>query len=561
MKLLESWGEVPWGLFTRQRTHLLNALLHSNPLTFMVWIQLKEQNTKHGFTKKPRRQDVLNHTNIVTIHDLGKSDDVAYIAMELMEGRELQNVIGEKRRLPICETLNIMSQVADALAFAHHHDIVHRDIKPSNIMLLSNGHVKIVDFGIAQMKSSLSLTKVGMIVGSPLYMSPEQAKGTSIAAQSDIFSLGIVLYELLTGRLPFSGENADSVMYQIVHETPPKPSSLNPDIPDILDDIVSKCLEKKPEERYQNAQKLADDLRSCREMLLHSKFGLDNFLVAKRYLKNFAVPGGVSQNFVIISSFLAILIIFVLDMIMITDARIQMHMLYIFPLIMIGFHCERERLVYFAVTLALLLQGITLMLYANFPKLSDIILAALVIPSNILVVYMSRIARINFLEVGHLASFDGLTGLHNRLTFESIIEMEISRQKLNGGVFSFVVVDLDHFKELNDSRGYLAGDNVLKTLATILRENFRQNDTIARIGGDEFAILLSSTDSTDCESLCKQLTVKISNRMYESSYSVSASIGYLTFEQAPASIAEVFNMTENAMHAAQKIDKGYEVSD
>jgi diguanylate cyclase (GGDEF)-like protein len=514
----------------------------------------------HGLDKKQREEyearfyqeakaaGRLNHTNIVTIHDLGKSGDVAYIAMELMKGRELHNVTGDHRRLPIDDTLNIISQVADALSFAHHYGIVHRDIKPSNIMVLSDGHVKIADFGIAQMTASLIQTQTGIIMGSPLYMSPEQVMGTAITSKTDIFSLGIVLYELLTGQRPFSGENANSVMYQIVNEVPSKPSTLNPDIPDILDGIVSKCLEKKPGNRYQNAQRLADDLRSCREMLMHSKVGLDNHFMTNKHLKSFAVPGGVSQNLVIFGSFLAIVAIFILDII--TDATIQLNMLYILPLIIIGFHCERKKIVNTAVMLALLLQGITILSYANFPIFSAIILATLIFPSNIWVVYIARIARTNFLEVGHLASFDGLTGLHNRLTFESITEMEIMRQKRNGGVFSFAVIDIDNFKGFNESKGYLAGDEALKLLANIMREHIQQSDTIARIGGDEFAILMPGTESADCELVCKQLAVKISNGLADASFAVSTSIGHLTFEQAPASIAEVFDKSEKAMHAS-----------
>jgi diguanylate cyclase (GGDEF)-like protein len=507
------------------------------------------------FYQEAKAAGRLNHTNIVTIHDLGNSDDVAYIAMELMEGRELHNVIGDKRRLPINETLNITCQVADALAFAHQHSIVHRDIKPSNIMVLSNGHVKIADFGIAKLDSS-SLTQVGMIMGSPLYMSPEQVRGASITSQSDIFSLGIVLYELLTGRRPFSGDNANSVMRQIAHEIPPKPSSLNPDIPGMLDDIVSKCLEKNPVDRYKNAKKLADDLRLCRETLLHSKVQQNSHFLNSKQLKRFAIPGGVSQNFVLISFYLAIGAIFLLDEI--TDATIQMHMLYLLPLIMIGFHCERVRLVHTAVMLALLLQGIHLVTDA-IPIFSKSVLAVLILTSNILVVYMARIARTNIVEVGHLASFDGLTGLRNRLSFESITEMEIERQKRHGGVFSFAVIDFDNFKYLNDSRGYLAGDEALKLLANILREHIRPSDTIARIGGDEFAILMPGSDADDCESFCKQLSVKVANRMVDASFPVSTSIGYVTFEQAPASIAEAFDMTEKAMHVAQKGDKGHVV--
>ena len=275
-EIIEELGRGAMGVVYKANDPLIERLVAIKAIDLQSLDKKQREEYEARFYQEAKAAGRLNHPNIVTIHDLGESNDVAYIAMELMEGRELHNVIGEKR-LPIDEVLNIVIQVSDALAFAHQHGIVHRDIKPSNIMVLNDNHVKIADFGIAQMDSysSLLLTQVGMIVGSPLYMSPEQVKGASITSQSDIFSLGIVLYELLTGRRPFSGENVNSVMYQIVNEIPPKPSSLNSDVPAMLDMIVAKCLEKKLEDRCQSAKELADDLRSCRMMLLQSKGNLD----------------------------------------------------------------------------------------------------------------------------------------------------------------------------------------------------------------------------------------------------------------------------------------------
>jgi diguanylate cyclase (GGDEF)-like protein len=344
-------------------------------------------------------------------------------------------------------------------------------------------------------------------------------------------------------------------MYQIVNETPPKPSSLNPDIPEMLDDIVCKCLEKNPVDRYKSAKQLADDLRLCRETLLHSKDRQNSHFLKSNQFKRLAIPGGVPQNQVLTGSFVAMVIIFIFDII--TDDTIQMHLLYIFPLIMIGFHCERKLLVNTGVALALALQAITLLSYSDtIPVFSKLVLTSLILPTNILVVYMSRIARENFLEVGRLTTFDGLTGLHNRLTFESITETEITRQKNKGGVFSFAVIDIDNFKNLNDSRGYLAGDETLRLLANILRQHIRSSDTVARIGGDEFAILMPNSDTADCESFCNHLAVKVADGMAAASLPVNTSIGHVTFEQAPASIAEVFDMTEKALHAAQQKVKG-----
>ena len=555
-EIIEELGRGAMGIVYKANDPLIERFVAIKSINLQILPEKEKDAYKARFYQEAKAAGHLNHPNIVTIHDLGESGDTAYIAMELMEGRELQAILDSGKHLLIEEVLNIAAQVAAGLFYAHQRGIVHRDIKPSNIMVLGDNHVKIADFGIARMGSSLALTKTGMIIGSPLYMSPEQISSEPIDARSDIFSLGIVMYQMLTGRVPFPGDNAHSVMFGIVNEDPPKPSSLNPEVPDALDQIVARCLAKKPDERYRNADELADDLHACRERLLHAQTGFDqSFLVRAHFnrLKRLTIPGAVSPNFVAIGSFIAMGLIFAVDMA--TKTRIQMHMLYIFPLIMISFHCERMRLVSTAVTLSLLLQGIML-LSNDLSALSKLALAILVLPSNIMIAYVSRIARTNFLEVGHLASFDRLTGLRNRLSFESITDMELERQKQYGGVFSFVFVDIDNLKEVNNSRGYLGGDDALKLLAGIIREHIQPSDTVARLGGDEFAILMPNTQATDCELLCKRLSASIAERMKEAVLPVSTSIGYATFEQAPVSISEIFLRAENAMHVAQKSGKG-----
>jgi serine/threonine-protein kinase len=157
--------------------------------------------------------------------------------------------------------------VALGLAYAHEHGIVHRDVKPSNIMMIRDGHVKITDFGIARMESAAVRTQTGMVLGSPKYMSPEQVMGKLIDQRSDIFSLGVMLYEMLTGKAPFVGENVNAIMYQTLNGVPPPPSTVNPDVPDMLNFIVAKALAKSLDDRYQNAKDLANDLRACRESL------------------------------------------------------------------------------------------------------------------------------------------------------------------------------------------------------------------------------------------------------------------------------------------------------
>ena len=206
----------------------------------------------------------LNHPNIVTIYDVGKTDQVAYMAMEFLEGNELKDIIASGQLPSPDAVVDIISQVADGLWFAHQQDIVHRDVKPSNIMVLGGGIAKITDFGIARLPNSAVKTMTGLILGSPRYMSPEQVIGKSIDARSDIFSLGVVLYEALTGVAPFDGDNVNAIMYATVNTSPPPPSQHNRQVPAMLDLIVAKALAKLLEDRYQTVKEFADDLREVR---------------------------------------------------------------------------------------------------------------------------------------------------------------------------------------------------------------------------------------------------------------------------------------------------------
>jgi diguanylate cyclase (GGDEF)-like protein len=549
-------GRGAMGIVYKAHDPLIERFVAIKTINLQTLPEKERESYEARFYQEAKAAGHLNHPNIVTIHDLGRSGDMAYIAMELMEGRELQAILDSGKRLLIEEVLNIAIQVANGLFYAHQRGIVHRDIKPSNIMVLGDNRVKIADFGIARISSSMSVTKSGMIIGSPLYMSPEQIQNQSVTARSDIFSLGIVLYQMLTGRLPFSGDNVNSVMFRIVNEVPPKPSLLNPEIPDALDQIVSRCLAKKPDNRYVNADKLADDLRSCRDKLLHDRAGLDHPLISNaqlKHLRRLTIPGAVSQNSVVVISYLAIALIFMADII--TPSTIQFQLFYIFPLILISFHCERLILVKAAVILTILLQSFHLLTDGTLPIYSRCTLTIMVLLTNVLVAYVSRVARANFLEVGHLASFDGLTGLRNRLSFESITNMEVERQRYNGSVLSFAHIDLDNFRELNESRGFAVGDQVLKLIANSILQNVRKFDTAARIGGDEFAILMPNTELADCESFCKQISDRIAKVMEDKALPVSISIGYVTFNNAPASISEIFHKAENAMFVAHASGK------
>ena len=276
-EIIEQLGRGEMGIVYKAHDPLIDRFVAIKAIDLQGLNDDEREEYETRFYQEAKAAGRLNHPNIFTIYDLGESGNVAYIAMELMEEPDLQSIIANNQRLPINDALDITFQVAIALAYANQHGVVvHRDIKPSNIMVLRDKHVKIADFGIAKMASSLLRTKTGMIIGTPLYMSPEQVLSHSIDSRSDIFSLGIVLYQLLTGQLPFNGETPNSIMYQIVNEGPQKPSLLNPEIPENLDIIVSKCLAKKPEDRYQSADELAGDLHSCRTKLPHTQTGIDH---------------------------------------------------------------------------------------------------------------------------------------------------------------------------------------------------------------------------------------------------------------------------------------------
>ena len=225
------------------------------------------------FYQEAKAAGGLSHPNIITVYDVGNSDDVAYMAMEFLEGSELNDLTGEGRRLPVEMAADIAAQVADGLGYAHQRGVVHRDIKPANIMIVHNGPTKITDFGIARMRHSEVRTQTGMLLGSPRYMSPEVVVGKRADGRSDIYSLGIILYEMLTGAAPFSGETMSALMFQTVNFVPPAPSAVNPAVPPMLDFIVAKMLAKQLDERYQDAREIASDLRECLAQLRQTKVG------------------------------------------------------------------------------------------------------------------------------------------------------------------------------------------------------------------------------------------------------------------------------------------------
>lgn len=269
-EILSELGQGAMGVVYKATDPLIDRVVAIKTINLSLAQEEKEE-YEARFYQEAKAAGRLSHPNIVTIYDVGKSGDVAYIAMEFLQGRELRDILNDGELMPVDQVLDVVSQVAKGLAYAHEHGIVHRDVKPSNIMVIRDGHVKITDFGIARMESAAVRTQTGMVLGSPKYMSPEQVMGKFIDQRSDNFSLGVMLYEMLTGQAPFNGENVNAIMYQTLNVTPPPPSTLNPSVPDMLNFIVAKALAKDVDDRYQNAKDFAADLKACRETVLRDK--------------------------------------------------------------------------------------------------------------------------------------------------------------------------------------------------------------------------------------------------------------------------------------------------
>ena len=213
---------------------------------------------RERFVREAQTAGILSHPNIVTIHDIGEDTDsrASFIAMEYIEGRNLKSLITEKNKFSWDEIADLIAQIGETLDYAHRKGIIHRDIKPANIILTTDGKVKITDFGIAKVASS-NLTTTGQFLGTPNYMSPEQVSGAPVDGRSDIFSLGVVLYELLTNRKPFQGDNLTAISYKIVHEDFTPPAELSSEVPPEFNPIVARAMAKDPWNRYQRGKDMA----------------------------------------------------------------------------------------------------------------------------------------------------------------------------------------------------------------------------------------------------------------------------------------------------------------
>ena len=232
------------------------------------------QEVKNRFFREAETAGRLTHPSIVTIYDAGEEHDLAYIAMEFLKGSDLTGYIKKDRLLPIGKVLDLIKRAAEGLGYAHANNVVHRDIKPANIMWdPKTDSMKITDFGIARITDS-SKTKTGLVLGTPSYMSPEQLAGKKISGQSDLFSLGVMMYQMVTGEVPFKGDSMATLMYKITNEQHASPDTINPQVPRCVCIIINRAMEKDTRKRYKTGMQMSEDIGKCQKIIAAERKGL-----------------------------------------------------------------------------------------------------------------------------------------------------------------------------------------------------------------------------------------------------------------------------------------------
>lgn len=261
-EVLEELGQGAMGIVYKARDPKINRLLAIKTIRFSDEFDEKGvDDVKMRFLREAEIAGQLSHNSIVSIYDVGEDFDLTYLAMEYLNGDDLQKFCRKGTLLPLRKVLYIIAETGLALDYAHAQGVIHRDVKPGNIMLLKNGRVKVTDFGIAKAMST-SQTKSGIILGTPNYMSPEQINGQELDGRSDIFSLGVVFFEMLTGRLPFQGKSLANLFYQITQAKHLSPREINPKVPKPCEQIIDRALTKDPDQRFQRGSDLAKYVRA-----------------------------------------------------------------------------------------------------------------------------------------------------------------------------------------------------------------------------------------------------------------------------------------------------------
>jgi len=256
-------GEGSMGVVYRAVDPLINRRVAIKVMNDAV---AQDVSLRERFLREAQTAGSLQHPNVVTIYDFGDVDDHLFIAMEYVEGDDLSALLQKSVAIPIIEALDLIIGLLHGLGYAHKRGIIHRDIKPANIRVDSEGKARLMDFGVAHLASS-DMTSTGMLLGTPAYMAPEQITGGSVIAETDIFSVGAVLYELLAGKRPFVGDTLQSLMYSILNKSPESLEAIVPGLPTGLHDIVMRAIKKEPGERYHSAMAMANDLAAIRDSL------------------------------------------------------------------------------------------------------------------------------------------------------------------------------------------------------------------------------------------------------------------------------------------------------
>ena len=280
-------GEGAMGIVYRARDSALGRVVALKVLSSEFGVE--DELTKR-FEREAEAIGRLNHPNIVQVYDLGEADGHLYMAMELLEGEDLRQLIDRRVEVALADRARILREICEGLGYAHSRGVVHRDIKPANILVTSSGRVKILDFGLARVATRQTITRRGVILGTPDYMSPEQAMGTPVDPRSDIFSAGGVFYEFLTLQKPFKGKTLHSVLYQIISEEPEPVLTLNPDVPARLAAVVHRMLHKDPARRYATMEDVSRDVEKIHDALRrsHSRSAIPQRAAAP--------PAGVSED-------------------------------------------------------------------------------------------------------------------------------------------------------------------------------------------------------------------------------------------------------------------------
>ncbi|MBN1504776.1 MAG: serine/threonine protein kinase, partial [Candidatus Eisenbacteria bacterium] len=260
-RVLEKLGEGGMGVVYKAQDTKLERLV---ALKFLAPELTRDPSARDRFIHEAKAASALDHPNICTVHEIDEADGQTFIAMACVDGQTLRHRLGSGP-LKLDEAVDIAAQVAQGLQEAHEKGVVHRDVKSSNIMLTPKGQVKIMDFGLAKLAGGPRVTKTGTSVGTAAYMSPEQAQGEAVDQRTDIWSLGVIIYEMVTGRLPFAGDYEQSVVYSILNEAPEPITAVRSGVPMELERIVGKALEKEPKRRYQRAEDLLVDLRNFQD--------------------------------------------------------------------------------------------------------------------------------------------------------------------------------------------------------------------------------------------------------------------------------------------------------